>query len=328
MYLNEVVSMNMFEMQRLHDNVDKRFQHRQLPAAGVNWHYVEFGNQSGPAVLLVHGLPECWYSWHCVIPQLDQNYRIIAVDMKGQGRSVAEDTNYEWHHVASQLAGFMEALEIRKYHLVGHDWGAIITSVLAGDFPDRLLSYTRMEADLFPPGENSNTYKKKPQWLLFKNEAFGRWFLKRAARSGRFTRICYRGKRVQHMMKPISDEDFAYLTVEFARPGVAEAAAAYFLPRNRDMTALFDKIAFNDFSFPVLQLQADSDPSQPKELFEKIPVLCKNVMLKWVTEASHFSNLDQPQQVADGINMLIHSTEMSGKNEKAIGLQTYSTENN
>jgi pimeloyl-ACP methyl ester carboxylesterase len=299
--------MNDEEMQRIHDNVDKQFNHKQLKAAGVNWHYVEFGNPSGPAVLLVHGLPECWYSWHSVIPYLDQEYRILAIDMKGQGRSVSDDNNYEWHHVAAQMAGFMDALGIAKYHIVGHDWGAIITSILVGDFPERILSFTRMEADLFPPGENSDTYKKKPQWLLFKNEAFGKWFLKRTARNGWFTHLCYKGKRVQRILKPISDEDFAYLTFEFARSGVAEAAAAYFFPRNRDMKALFDEIAYNDFPFPVLQLQADSDPSQPKEMFQEIPQLCKNVTLKWVTGASHFSNLDQPEQVAEGINLLISS---------------------
>lgn len=304
--------MNMSEMQKMHDNIDKQFSHRQLQASGVNWHYVESGNPFGTAILLVHGLPECWYSWHHVIPLIDQKYRIIAVDMKGQGRSVSDDNNYEWHHVASQLASFMETLGVARYHLVGHDWGAIITSVLAGDFSERILSFTRMEADLLKPGESTNTYKKKPQWLLFKNEAFGKWFLKRAAHSGRFTKICYKSNRVKRVIKPILDEDFAYLTVEFARPGVAESAASYFLPRNRDMNALFDKIAYNNFAFPVLQLQADSDPSQPKELFEKIPEVCKNVKLKWVINASHFSNLDQPQQVADGINALIHSTEEGG----------------
>jgi pimeloyl-ACP methyl ester carboxylesterase len=301
--------MNFEEMQQIHDNVDKQFNHKQMKASGVNWHYVEFGNPSGPAVLLVHGLPECWYSWHDVIPHLDERYRIIAVDMKGQGRSVSGDDNYEWHHVAAQMAGLMAALGLIKYHMVGHDWGAIITSVLAGDFPEQILSFTRMEADLFPPGENTGMYKKKPQWLLFKNEAFGKWFLRRTARNGRFTRICYKSKRVKRILKPISDEDFAYLTFEFARPGVAEAAAAYFLPRNRDLPALFDKIAYNDFPFPVLQLQADSDPSQPRDIFEKIPQLCKNVKLKWVTGASHFSNLDQPEQVAEGINLLLRSVE-------------------
>ena len=111
------------------------------------------------------------------------------------------------------------------------------------------------------------------------------------------------------MLKQISAEDFAYLTFEFARPGVAEAAAAYFLPRNRDMTALFDKIAFNDFPFPVLQLQADSDPAQPPSIFADAASECPHVQLKWISNASHFDNFDQPQQMADAINRFINGSE-------------------
>ncbi len=87
---------------------------------------------------------------------------------------------------------------------------------------------------------------------------------------------------------------------------MSEAAAKYFLEENRDFNALFDKIAYNSFSFPVVQLQADRDPAQPIELFEEIPRRCKNISLKIVKNAGHFSNLDQPQQVADAINELVH----------------------
>lgn len=60
-----------------------------------------------------------------------------------------------------------------------------------------------------------------------------------------------------------------------------------------------------------MQLQADNDPAQPIELFEKIPELCKNVTLKVVRDAGHFFNLDQPQQVADAINEFINKINMN-----------------
>lgn len=60
-----------------------------------------------------------------------------------------------------------------------------------------------------------------------------------------------------------------------------------------------------------MQLQADNDPAQPIELFEKIPELCKNVTLKVVRDAGHFCNLDQPQQVADAINEFINKINMN-----------------
>ena len=269
-------------------------------ADGVSWHYIDEGNPDGEVILLMHGLPEGFYCWDKVIPLLDQNYRIIAIDMKGYGRSSSSDNNYEWHHVGDQTLAFMDALGIDKFHIVGHDWGSIISSVMISDHPDRILSFTRMEADLFPPASKNSLYAQKPQWLLFQNEWIGnfmlsdaKWFINRIYNSTR-------------MLTKMSQEDMDYFIYEFSRDGVSQSVSQYFLAKNWDTIAIFDKIAYNNFSFPVLVLQADSDPAQPMALFEKIPELCKNVELKWITNASHFSTQDQPQQVADAINELVH----------------------
>lgn len=287
-----------------HHRIDNQYEHHYIETKNVKWHYVEYGNPNGVPVILVHGLPECWYSWYKVAPLLNQEYRIIVIDNKGQGRSVAYNDNFEWHNIAKEMIEFIDALNIKKFHVVGHDWGSIITSILVGDYPERILSYVRMEADLFQPKDKANTYTKKPQWLIFNNERFGRWFLDKTASNGIFTKICYKSKKVKRVLNPISDDEYAYLTYEFKRENVGINAAKYFLPKNRDMDGMFDKIAFNNFDFPVIALQADSDPSQPKEIFKDIDK-CKNVELIWIKDASHFSNLDQPQQVAKAINTVL-----------------------
>jgi pimeloyl-ACP methyl ester carboxylesterase len=63
----------------------------------------------------------------------------------------------------------------------------------------------------------------------------------------------------------------------------------------------------NTFSFPVLQLQADRDPARPLALFADAATACPNVRLKWVTDANHFDNLDQPQQMATAIDDFLHT---------------------
>lgn len=293
--------------QESHDRIDARFHHKYIDAGNVRWHYVDEGDPKGETVLLVHGLPENWYAWDKIIPLIDKRYRVIAVDMKGYGRSIAADDNYDWHYVSDQMLSLMDELHIAKFHLVGHDWGAIITSVMTSDHPERILSFTRMEADLFPPDEKTSTYKKKPQWLLFENLAIGQLLMSNASW---FVRLCYSKKR---MKTKLSERDMNYFIYEFGRPGNATAAARYFLMKNRDMKALFDSIAYNTFPFPVVQLQADSDPSQPKALFEKIPNVCKNVRLVWIKDAGHFSTQDQPVQIAEAINELINSVPTEKK---------------
>ena len=82
----------------------------------------------------------------------------------------------------------------------------------------------------------------------------------------------------------------------------------YFLGSNWDLDTAIGKICKNNFPFPVLQLQADSDPAQPPSIFADVATKCPNVQMEWVKNASHFDNFDQPAQIADAINRFIHSS--------------------
>jgi len=288
-----------------HAAIDAAWDHRERVVDGIRWHYVEAGATDGEVILFLHGLPEGWYSWHAVLPLVDQRYRLIVPDLKGYGRSDLQDPDYDWHHVAAQTAGLLASLGVEHYFVVGHDWGALIGSVLVGDHPDHILGFVRMEADLVPrEGRRSRlaAYLAKPQWLLFRNTWLATYLMRDPAR---FIDRVY-GSR---MTTPLQQVDRDYLVYEFSRPGVAEMNPRYFKARNWDLDAAIGKICANAFPFPVLQLQADHDPAQPPAIFAESATRCPNVRLEWVTDASHFDNLDQPAQVADVINRFVHSVD-------------------
>jgi pimeloyl-ACP methyl ester carboxylesterase len=283
-----------------HDAAGSAFAHRYLQVGTVRWHYVEAGDPAGPTILLLHGLPESWYSWVKVLPLLDRSFHYIVPDMKGYGQSTATDSEYNWHTVAKQTLDLMDALGVGKLFIVGHDWGALISSVMVSDHPERFLGYVRMEADLkYTPGQSlEQLYAKKPQWKLFQDTEKAVAFMRDA---GPFIDLVYPPRMKTPFLKPDRD----YFVYEFSRPGVAEAIANYFKYENWDLEAAVTKIAENRFSFPVLQLQADSDPAQPMSSFADVPMLYPNMRLQWITNASHFDNLDQPGQVANAINAFI-----------------------
>ena len=235
---------------------------------------------------------------------MDQNYRLIAIDMKGYGRSDRTDTDYNWHTVASQTLDLMTSLGIDKFYVVSHDWGTIIGSVLVSDHPEHILGYVRMEADLI---QRKNTgmisaYIQKPQWLLFQSKFIGSYMMQDP---GWFIDMVY----TKRMTTPFSQQDRDYLVYEFSRPGVSEMVPKYFLQENWDLDTAIGKICNNNFPFPVLQLQADSDPAQPQSIFADVATECPHVQFEWVTNASHFDNFDQPQQVADAINRFVHAVK-------------------
>ena len=302
-YLDSHYAKFRQDHQAEHDAADAKLNQHDVIINGMQWHYVEQGPQDGPVILLLHGLPEGWYSWKDVIPLLDSKYRLIVPDMKGYGRSDKSDNNYNWHTVASQTLALMDYLKVDRFYVVGHDWGALIGTILVNDHPDRILGFVRMEADFVPSGSKgeAQTYLQKPQWLIFQNGEIGTWFMKDP---GFFIDMVYKGR----MTTPFKAEDRDYFVYEFSRPGVAERVPRYFEKQNWDTQTALTGFCKNKYPFPVLALQAESDPAQPKSSFTDASAECPNVELKWITNASHFDNLDQPGQVADAINSFVNGT--------------------
>ena len=289
------------EFQPTHDAIDANFNQQDRIVNGIQWHYVDEGNPDGQVILFLHGLPEGWYSWSKVLLLVDHNYRLIAIDMKGYGRSDLTDTDYDWHVVAGQIVDLMDSLGIQKFTVVSHDWGTIIGSVLVSDHPQHILGYIRMEADLIQKDNKIAGYLQKPQWLIFRNNWIATYMMQDA---GWFIDFVYNSR----MTTPFQQVDRDYLVYEFSRPGVAEMNPKYFQGKNWDLDTAIGKVCKNNFPFPVLQLQADSDPAQPPAIFADMAIKCPNVQIEWVTNASHFDNFDQPVQVADAINRFVHSS--------------------
>ncbi|HZP25946.1 MAG TPA: alpha/beta hydrolase [Dehalococcoidia bacterium] len=115
------------------------WQHKRADVNGISLHYVEQGQ--GYPLILVHGFPETWYSWRHQIPALaEAGFHVIAVDLRGYGESdrPAPLEEYDIHHLVADLVGLMDALEIEKCVLIGHDWGSNVVWMTALQHPDRV----------------------------------------------------------------------------------------------------------------------------------------------------------------------------------------------
>ncbi len=114
---------------------------KMLTVNGLNLHVIDEGE--GPAVLLVHGFPDTSYVWRHQMPALvDAGFRVIAPDVRGFGKSdkPEETAAYGLINLVGDMVGVLDALEIEKAHVVGHDMGAAIAWVLAAFYPQRVNS--------------------------------------------------------------------------------------------------------------------------------------------------------------------------------------------
>ena len=95
----------------------------------------------GPAVLLLHGFPDSSHLWrHQIPPLVEAGFRVIAPDLRGFGESGRPEAveDYAIMRSLADVTAVLDALEVDRAHVVGHDWGAGLAWVVAGLAPERV----------------------------------------------------------------------------------------------------------------------------------------------------------------------------------------------
>ena len=125
------------------DGVD----HHEAHVNGTVMHYVSSGAKGSP-VLLVHGFPETWWTFHKLIPLLSKHHRVFAVDLRGFGDSAVADANHNSTVAAADLAALVADLNVGPVHLTGQDISGPTTFRVAASRPELVRSYTAIETGL------------------------------------------------------------------------------------------------------------------------------------------------------------------------------------
>ncbi|KAG6401210.1 hypothetical protein SASPL_138059 [Salvia splendens] len=125
--------------------------HQTVKGNGISMHVAEKG--SGPLVLLLHGFPETWFSWHRQIDFLAAHgFHAVAPDLRGFGDSDAplSPSSYTWFHITADLISLLDHFSSEKAYVVGTDWGAVAAWHLALLRPDRVRGIVALTV-LFAP---------------------------------------------------------------------------------------------------------------------------------------------------------------------------------
>jgi pimeloyl-ACP methyl ester carboxylesterase len=118
--------------------------------------YATYGKGTTPVILLHGGLGNSDH-WGFQLPALVENYKVIAIDSRGQGRStIAAKTKLTYHVMANDVLAVMDKLEIDTAALVGWSDGGAIALDLAINHPKRVTK-------LFVFGTNYHADGSKPR---------------------------------------------------------------------------------------------------------------------------------------------------------------------
>ncbi|EXG82978.1 alpha/beta fold hydrolase [Cryptosporangium arvum] len=262
----------------------------ELPTHSVG--VLEWGPADGEPLIALHGFPDTAWTWRKVAPLLaEQGYRVAAPFLRGYAPS-GMPGDYSVRALAADAVALHERLGGTA--LIGHDWGAIIATTLAGDPAN---PYPRVAALAVPPlGLMNPTRATLRPWLgAMLRQPRKSWYIAYHQLPGRSERHFERlVRRLWNDWSPGYDatEDIDHLTR--AIPDRAHASAAIGYYRERDF-----RPAFAAPRTPLLYLHGARDGALDRRYFAvAAPHLTPPSRAALIPDAGHFLHLERPEAVA------------------------------
>jgi pimeloyl-ACP methyl ester carboxylesterase len=276
--------------------VSTTLEHRFVELNGVRFHYVEQGE--GPLVILLHGFPECWYSWRLQMPELARaGFRAVAPDMRGYNLTDKPARGYNIESLVGDVVALARALggDRSTIHLVGHDWGGIVAWQVAWRHPELLRSLTILNAP-HPAAfarfarRSLRQMLRSSYMLFFQAPLIAEWALTRrnasaigsAFRRGAFTASAF------------DDADLDVYRAAFLRAGAATAAINYYRQAFRQGTKVLPTAPIET---PAMVLWGEDDPALSSEMNDELAGWVKNLTIKFVLRCGHWTQQERPDVV-------------------------------
>jgi len=120
-----------------------------LRANGIDLH-VEQRGAGSPALIFLHYWGGSSRTWRHVVDRMAPDFRTIAIDQRGWGRSEAPASGYALADLANDAQAIAEALDLERYVIVGHSMGGKVAQLIASRRPRGLVGVALVAPA--PPG--------------------------------------------------------------------------------------------------------------------------------------------------------------------------------
>ncbi len=109
-------------------------------------HYVDWGNDDKPALLLIHGGRDHCRNWDWVAEALRDDYHIVAPDLRGHGDSQwVYGSGYAMIDYVYDIAQLVTQKHLEPVTIVGHSLGGSVALEYAGVYPDKVAKVVAIE---------------------------------------------------------------------------------------------------------------------------------------------------------------------------------------
>lgn len=105
---------------------------------GASIHWQSHGDQDAPAVVLLHSIGTDLSIYDTVVPLLAGTLRVIAMDLRGHGKSQATDGEYSLELLSSDIIAVLDDAGIDRAIICGTSLGAMAAMKLVQLAPERV----------------------------------------------------------------------------------------------------------------------------------------------------------------------------------------------
>lgn len=268
--------------------------HHTTAINGTQLHHVSAGTTGSP-ILLVHGFPETWWTFHRLIPLLAASHRVFAVDLRGFGDSANAAGAYDSATSAADLHHLIDHLDVGPVHVTGQDISGGAVFRLAAEHPEDVRSLTGIEMGLAGFGlEGLADVTHGGSWHIGLLAAPGIPELLLGGREREFLGgWAFPGMTV--VQGSITDADIDEFARTYARPDGWRGAAGLYrsmLAEGAEITSLAES---HPLSVPVLAVGAGGGPFTEATLGQVTAGDVKSVQLDGV---GHYVALEAPDALA------------------------------
>lgn len=267
-----------------------------LTVNGVRLHVVEAGEPEAPLLLLLHGFPEFWWAWrHQITPLADAGYHVVVPDLRGYNDSEVPHgvAAYRLDVLADDVVALADACGADRFHLVGHDWGGVISWWVAARRPERLEHLVVMDAP--HPGVWLRQALRHPSQAL--RSTYATFFQLPLVPETVLRSFNFRALRTMMRRTARADTfaagDLDRYSVAWSKPGSLTGMLNYYRALLRRREGSPARITPN-----TLILWGGNDAALELHVAERSLELCDDARLVVLEDATHWLHLDHPDRIA------------------------------
>jgi pimeloyl-ACP methyl ester carboxylesterase len=281
-------------------------EHHEIRAANATFHVATLG--SGPPLVLLHGWPEFWWTWEPVMQRLADRFRLIAPDLRGFGDSDKpggpEGGAWGAPDHATDMLAILDAMNLDRVGLVGHDVGGAVIQAMARAAPHRLSGLFLFDFVYPGIGPRMGTPDRLNEiwYQSFHQQDFAVPLLSSSPAACRiyFETII---RHWAHRAEAFPDDVLDAFVANFMKPGNLAGGFAYYRAAHPGRVAMIAGTAppLPPIQIPTCVRWAEFDPLFPYAWTDRLADTFPNLDLAMIPGVGHFPHREDPDRAASEI---------------------------